>query len=182
MINLTIEDEDRYVLPETLQDEVRRKIKEAQASYNAYYDINLQKNVIFDVKDIIYMKNALSAPGESTKFREKLKGPLVAITRMLPADIYGIASLRKDGRCRIHALTAHASQLKLWRASDSDDLITFDSDPDNPEDKDPAEDQKDSKNNDVQESSEESETEIDNGIRLRPRNSIKRPNRFGCDN
>lgn len=59
------------------------------------------------------MKNAIVSTGESTKFQNRYKGPLV-ITRIHPGDTYGVAALKVENQRRRYASTAHASQLKLW--------------------------------------------------------------------
>jgi len=75
------------------------------------------------------MKTVPSATGESTKLQTKYRGPLVVV-RKLPSDTYLVTDLNDESKGRRYASTAHASQLKIWKAEkcESDDKFDNESD------------------------------------------------------
>ncbi|KAK9700935.1 hypothetical protein QE152_g30923 [Popillia japonica] len=121
-----------------------------QQKYKTRYDRNRYKNVEYVVGEIVFMKAATTATGESTKLQRKCRGPVeyvvgeivfmkaattatgestklqrkcrgpLAITKVLPEDTYGVADLRDDLGKR-YITTAHVSQLKVWKTNTEDE-------------------------------------------------------------
>lgn len=61
------------------------------------------------------------ATGDSTKLQPRYRGPYV-VTEKIPGDTYRIESIKKQRKTN-HPLTAHVSQLKIWRGSVIDDIV-----------------------------------------------------------
>lgn len=106
--SLTIENDERYTNPKFHQEEARKKIFEEQKLYTQRLDKNRLKNVTYNLGDIVTMKDAIIATGESTKFQKRYRGLLV-ITRILPSNTYGVAALKIYNRKRRYATTTHTN-------------------------------------------------------------------------
>ena len=110
---LASQNNTEYRLPKDLQEEVRVRVEEAQRRSKTRYDRG-HREVIYNVGDIVYMKNALVATGESNKLQRRFRGPLV-IAEVFQGDTYRVVELDSSNSSRRYASTAHASQLKLWK-------------------------------------------------------------------
>lgn len=118
---------ETYKLPEEIRYEIKDKVQREQLEAKKRYDKNRLKNVKYNVGDIIVVKASKLVTGESKKLQSRNKGPLV-ITKVLPADTYGIQSLTAKRNSK-RTTTAHVSQIKIWRGfeSESDDESVDDS-------------------------------------------------------
>lgn len=99
-----------------IREEIRTKIDDSQRQNKEYYDKRSNKNVKFSRCDIVYVKVDHVNTGESTKLQPRYKGPYV-ISKELTNVSYVISRL-VGGRKMHRPLTAHDSQLKLWRGRD----------------------------------------------------------------
>lgn len=75
--------------PAKLQQTARVRIEAEQQKIKERYDRNRVKNVQFNVGDIVYMRIAPTATGESTKLQYKYREPLI-ITQVLYGDTYKV--------------------------------------------------------------------------------------------
>ncbi|KAL7303300.1 hypothetical protein TKK_0004491 [Trichogramma kaykai] len=116
MRELTVQNE-KYDNPVKIQMQAKKRIEEEQARYKAKYDVNRYKNVKFHVGDIVFMKRNAIATGQSTKLQSSFGGPFVIIGIYL-SDTYKIKYLN-DSDKRMYETTAHVSQLKIWKNSDT---------------------------------------------------------------
>lgn len=115
----SFEEDKRYRQPAELQEEARKNICIAQGKMKSRYDKGRAKSTELNEGSVVFMKSAPTATGESTKLQPKYRGPLVIIKR-LPSDTYHVADLNDGAEGRRYAATAHASQLKLWKPSNSE--------------------------------------------------------------
>jgi len=72
------------------------------------------------VGEVVVMKRAANSTGVSKKLQDRYRGPLV-VAEVLSGDVYRVVELC-TGKPRRFATTAHVSQLKSWKLSDSDPL------------------------------------------------------------
>lgn len=125
---LTQDDANTYKLPRELQNTAIENITSEQNKMKQRYDTNRATNVHFNVGDVVYMRVAPIATGESTKLQAEYRGPLI-IVQTLPSDTYRIAELNDTETERRYASTVHASQLKIWKpVLPEPDDETFDAD------------------------------------------------------
>lgn len=96
-------------------DEIRRRahedINKNQAKYKHHFDKKRYDGVHYDVGEIVVVKGAAVATGETTKLQQKYKGPYLVV-KVLPSDTYLISRLDVDDSKKRHTTTTHVSQLK----------------------------------------------------------------------
>lgn len=100
-----------YTDPERTQGEAVCKIKQVQEDYKRLFDRRHYSGQNYEVGEVVMVKMAAQATGESTKLQPKYKGPYV-IVEILPSDTYGIEKL--DPSTRV-STTVHVSQVKNYR-------------------------------------------------------------------
>lgn len=108
------------MLPQVIQDDVREIIGLEQHKYKEYHGRTKLKGVKYAEGEIIYVKRAADARGESTKLQIKTRGPLV-VTKVLAGDTYRVADVNKAKSGRRYAATAHVSQMKPCRPNHNED-------------------------------------------------------------
>lgn len=112
--------------PKIVPEQARQAIMENQQKYKERYDKNRVITITYNIGDTVYMQRAPTATGNSTKLKNKYKGPLV-IYRILPNDTYGVTNLNNDPNNQRYATTAHVTQLKLWKPHRDDEEDTDES-------------------------------------------------------
>jgi len=104
--------------PAEAREEVRARMELSKQKVKAAYDLHRHDNIHYQVGEVVVMKRAASSTGLSRKLQDRYRGPLV-ITEILPGDVYRVVELC-TGRPSRFATTAHVSQLKSWKLTDSD--------------------------------------------------------------
>lgn len=98
-----------------IQAEVRASLREAQKKYVYQYDRKRCPHTIrYSVGDVVVVSRLPQHTGVPTKLQPRYRGPMV-ITEVLPKDTYRIGHLVGD---RSYTVTAHCSQLKLYKLVD----------------------------------------------------------------
>lgn len=105
-----------WVPSEKMQEDIRKRVAEAQEKYKGRYDSRRWKGETYEVGDVVAMKWAPTATGQSTKLRAKYKCPFVIVEK-LPNDAYRISNISEAGG-RNYSTTAHVSQLKVYKNPD----------------------------------------------------------------
>lgn len=107
---------EMYQDPARQHNVITENIVRAQREYKLRYDGKHYKNAKFEIGDIVFVRVNPISTGESTKLQAKYKGPMI-VKSVYPSDSYEIENLSGSRKTR-HPVTAHVSQLRIWRGRD----------------------------------------------------------------
>lgn len=111
---------DNWTPPAEAREEVREYMETSRQKTKAAYDAHRHNNIQYQLGEVVVMKRAANSTGVSKKLQDRYRGPLV-VMEVLPGDVYRVVELCTERPSRF-ATTAHVSQLKSWKLTDSDPL------------------------------------------------------------
>lgn len=103
-------DRSNYRNHEEIRTKSRQDIEKQQRGQKKQYDKRKYVGHAYDVGEVVVIKAAIQATGESTKLHSKYKGPYIVI-EILPSDTYRIKELDEK---RKRTITAHVYQMKSY--------------------------------------------------------------------
>lgn len=107
-------DAENYTPPTEVRELVSERTDRMNRKAKEIYDKSRFTNVKYCVGDIVYIKQAKIATGDSTKLQARFKGPLVVV-EVLPSDTYRVQGLNTHNRALRINTTVHVSQMKIWK-------------------------------------------------------------------